>query len=152
MSQPQPQFSEAPAGPAAVRLDSADDRQRLTPAALKAFFRIVEAWGLTGDQARLLLGGVSNGRYAELRRKVDTGAGDFRALSMDELQRISFLIGITKALRILHSPQLADRWMTMPNTNPLFGGLAPIDYALRGGIPALETIRRLVDGRRGMLA
>jgi hypothetical protein len=36
----------------------------------------------------------------------------------------------------------------MPNTNRLFGGAAPLDYLLRGGLPAMVTVRRLLDARR----
>lgn len=135
-----------------VQLNDPAERERMTPAALKAFFRLVRAWGLTGEQARALLGGISNGRFNNLRRKVEAGHTDMRPLSMDELQRISFLVGITKALRILHSRELADSWMMMPNSNPIFGGETPVQYAVKEGIPGLEKIRRLLDARRGMSA
>jgi hypothetical protein len=36
----------------------------------------------------------------------------------------------------------------MPNTNRLFGGQPPLDYMLRGGVPAMMTVRRLLDARR----
>ena len=136
-------------------VDLADEaeRRRLTPSALKAFFRIVDAWGVSAAVGRALLGGVSNGKYQELKRRIEDGtADDVRPLSQDELQRVSYLIGITKALRILHGPDLADRWMTLPNRNRIFGGRAPVDYATAGGIPALIEIRRLLDARRGMNA
>jgi RES domain-containing protein len=50
--------------------------------------------------------------------------------------RISYLIGIFKSLNILYSQRLADRWMQLPNTNPIFAGRTPLDYILRGGTPA----------------
>lgn len=69
-------------------------------------------------------------------------------LEADRLTRISYLIGIFKALRILHSEPLADEWVQLPNSNPIFGGQTPLAYMLRGGLPAMETVRRLLDARR----
>jgi hypothetical protein len=67
---------------------------------------------------------------------------------IDRLTRVSLLIGIFKALHVLYSEALADRWILMPNTNRLFGGASPLDYMLRGGLPAMLTVRRLLDARR----
>jgi hypothetical protein len=41
--------------------------------------------------------------------------------------------------------------MSMPNSNQIFKGVAPIEYVVRGGIPALQAVRRLLDARRGGL-
>jgi hypothetical protein len=63
--------------------------------------------------------------------------------------RISYLIGIFKALNILHGKALADRWVTLENRNPIFRGITPLEYMIRGGIPAIQLVRRLLDARRG---
>jgi hypothetical protein len=39
--------------------------------------------------------------------------------------------------------------MIQPNDNLLFGGQAPLDYAIRNGIPGLQQIRSLLDAARG---
>jgi hypothetical protein len=70
-------------------------------------------------------------------------------LNADQLTRVSLLIGIYKALNILYSQKLADAWMTLPNTNPIFGGDTPLNYVKNGGIPALMRVRQLLDARRG---
>ena len=70
-------------------------------------------------------------------------------LAADTLLRISYLVGIFKALHILHSEALADEWVRLPNTNRIFGGQTPLAYLLRGGLPAMQTVRRLLDARRG---
>ncbi|MCA1733663.1 MAG: MbcA/ParS/Xre antitoxin family protein, partial [Acidobacteria bacterium] len=67
----------------------------------------------------------------------------------DRLLRISYLIGIFKALNILYSKKLADAWVGLPNSNRIFGGRTPLAYMLTGGLPAMQTIRRLLDARRG---
>jgi len=88
---------------------------------------------------------VSNGPYYRWKRE------PARLLDADILTRISYLVGIFKALNILYSAALADAWMKRPNTNPIFGGDTPLDYVRKGGIPALQTVRRLLDSRRGGL-
>jgi hypothetical protein len=53
-----------------------------------------------------------------------------------------------KALRILHAAPLADEWVRLPNQNPVFGGRTPLAYMIHGGLPAMQTVRRLLDARR----
>ena len=65
------------------------------------------------------------------------------------MHRISYLVGIFKALNILHSQKLADEWVRLPNTNRIFAGRTPLEYMIRGGVPAMQTVRRLLDARRG---
>lgn len=127
-----------------VDLSSRRERERLSPAALKAFFNIMEKWQVRDEQARSLLGGVSNGPYYEMKRQPEG-----RVLDEDTLLRTSYLIGIFKALNVLHKTELADEWVNLPNSNRIFAGSTPLAYMTRGGIPALQTVRRLLDARRG---
>jgi hypothetical protein len=127
-----------------VDLNSREERERLSAAGLKAFFNIMDRWKIRDEDARALLGGVSNGPYYELKR-----APGGKVLEADRLLRVSYLIGIFKALHILHSRALADQWVQLPNANRLFGGDTPLTYLVRGGLPALQTVRRLLDARRG---
>ena len=131
------------APPTLPDLSRLEERRRLSPAALRAFFNIVERWEIRDEDARQLLGGVSNGKYYELKRKPDD------VLDQDPLQRISYLIGIFKALNILYGTRLADSWIQLPNSNPLFTGQTPLMYMLQRGTPAMEVVRRLLDARRG---
>lgn len=127
-----------------VDLASRAERERLSPSALKAFFNIMEKWKVRDEQARSLLGGVSNGPYYEMKRRPEG-----RLLDEDTLLRVSYLIGIFKALNVLHRTELADEWVNLPNSNRIFGGATPLAYMIRGGIPALQSVRRLLDARRG---
>ncbi len=129
---------------APVDLAAKAERERLSPSALKAFFNIVDRWRVKDEEARQLLGGVSNGPYYEMKK--DPAA---RVLDADRLTRISYLIGIFKAVNILHGRKLADEWVRLPNRNRIFGGATPLAYMMRGGIPALQIVRRLLDARRG---
>jgi len=128
-----------------IDLESKAERERLSHSALRAFFNIMDRWSLRDEDARRLLGNVANGAYYEMKKQPD------RTLSADRLQRISYLIGIFKALNILHSTPLADEWIRLPNTNRIFGGRTPLEYMLIGGLPALQTVRQLLDARRGGL-
>jgi hypothetical protein len=135
-----------PASPAAppppVDLSDRATRERLSGPALRAFFNVMARWQVKDDDARLLLGGVTNGPYYEMKRSPD------RLLDVDRLTRVSLVIGIFKGLGLLYSDALADRWVHLPNSNRLFGGSTPLAYMIRGGVPALQTVRRLLDARR----
>ena len=131
------------APPALPDLSQPDERRRLSPAALRAFFNIVDHWEIRDEDARQLLGGISSGAYYEFKKKPE------RILDQDRLQRISYLIGIFKALNILYGTRLADSWVQLANSNPLFTGRTPLAYMLQGGTPAMEVVRRLLDARRG---
>jgi hypothetical protein len=120
------------------------ERERLSPSALKAFFNIVDRWGVRDEDARQLLGGVTNGPYYEMKKNPKG-----RVLDADKLLRISYLIGIFKALNILHGQPLADEWVRLPNANRIFVGSTPLAYMMKGGAPAMQTVRRLLDARRG---
>jgi len=135
-----PRSRHVPSAPA--DLTDRDTRARLSAPAMRAFFSIMARWQVKDREARVLLGGVTNGPYYELKRHPD------RVLDTDRLTRASLLVGIFKALNILYSEPLADAWVRLPNSNRLFGGATPLDYMLRGGLPAMLTVRRLLDARR----
>jgi hypothetical protein len=118
------------------------ERERLSAPALKAFFKTMARWKVRDEDARALLGGVSNGPFYDMKRN------PARVLDPDRLLRISYLVGIFKALRILHGDALADRWVHLPNSNPVFAGETPLSFMVRGGLPALQMVRRLLDARR----
>jgi len=127
----------------AVDLSQRGNRIRLSPAAIKGLLRIAEHWKLRDEDARALLGGMSSGSFYGLKGRQG------EVLDEDQLTRISLLIGVYKALNILYSRKLADSWMSLPNTNPMFGGSSPLNYIKKGGIPAFIRVRQLLDARRG---
>ncbi|MGF7056238.1 hypothetical protein GGC47_005454 [Bosea sp. OAE752] len=121
------------------------DRTRLSKVALKAYKRLVEHWGLTGQQAAALLD-VSTSTWERLKQE-----GKDKYLSQDQLTRISAMVGIYKGLHLLLADDMADRWPKLNNKGSLFGRLSPIDSMLKGGIPQMLEVRRYVDAvRRGL--
>jgi Protein of unknown function (DUF2384) len=127
----------------AVDLSRKENRARLSAAAIKGLIRIATHWKLRDDDTRALLGGISTGSFYTLKNRGS------KTLDEDQLTRVSLLIGIYKALNILYSQKLADAWMALPNTNPMFGGDSPLSYVKKGGIPACLRVRQLLDARRG---
>jgi uncharacterized protein (DUF2384 family) len=117
-------------------------RKRLSSSALKGYFAIASKWKLSPDHQSALLGGVP--RSTLFKRKTQP-----TTLSQDELTRISYIVGIYKALNILLPKKYADAWMTTPNRNLLFGDQPPLQYAIKFGLPGLAEIRELLDAERG---
>jgi hypothetical protein len=124
-------------------LSSRKIQESLSPSAILGFFQIADLWKVRDEDARGLLGGISNGTFYNLKRR------PARTLDQDKLTRVSLLAGIFKALNILYSKKLADAWVQLPNANPMFGGEPPLIYMIRGGVPAMIRVRQLVDARRG---
>lgn len=126
-----------------IDLSARSERERLSPSAVKAFLNIMAKWDVRDEDARALLGGMSNGPFYELKKNPN------RTLDADTLTRLSYLVGIFKALNILYSEALADAWIRRPNTNRMFAGQTPLAYMIKGGLPAMQAVRRLLDARRG---
>src|SRR3984957_16180210 len=81
-------------------LSGKETSRRLSPAAVKAFLKIVELWQVRDATARQLLGGISNGAFYQLKKHTSP------LQDADRLTRLSLIIGIFKALNILYSKKL----------------------------------------------
>jgi hypothetical protein len=136
-------------------LSSRAVQEKLSPAAIRAFFRLTSHWKLRDEDARGMIGGISNGSFYQLKRGTTKTSNsktlDLKTLDQDKLTRVSLLVGIFKALNILYGTKLADAWVQLPNTNPIFGGETPLAYMLKGGVPSMLRVRQLLDARRGGL-
>lgn len=140
-------FEEAAASwtPAGPSLESVVDRARLTAPGLRTFFNIADEWGLTAEQQRTLLGGISKSSFHNWK------AGQVAALSRDQLERVSLVLGIYKAMALLFADgEGAKRWLKGANTGAAFGGFSPLARMLRGGIEDLYVTRRYIDAWRGV--
>jgi Antitoxin Xre-like helix-turn-helix domain/Antitoxin Xre/MbcA/ParS C-terminal toxin-binding domain len=110
--------------------------------ALRVFFRLVELWGLSMEQARVLLGRPSRATLYNWK------AGRAKSLPHDTLRRISYLLGIYKALQVLYQdPALADAWLTRPNA--ALGGQSALERMLAGDVTDLAAVRAHLDAARG---
>ena len=117
----------------------------ISRAALRGFFALADYWGLTRDQAMRLLGIDSTSTYSLWKRE------GTRKLPADTLERISYLLGIHKALRIIFSrhEDSVREWIKKPNEDPFFGGRSALDYMLAGRVVDLYQVRRYLDAHRG---
>jgi hypothetical protein len=112
--------------------------------ALRAFFAIVDAWGLRPAEARRLLGDPPESTFYKWKKQRDGAPG------RDTLERISHVLGIFKSLQILFpDPTRADAWIRKPNAAPAFGGKSALDRMLGGNVADLYVVRRYLDAVRG---
>jgi hypothetical protein len=119
-------------------------RQRMSAPAIRSFLNIASRWELNVEEQRALLGWPATSTFHKYK------AGQVGTLAYDMLVRISLVLGIYKGLHILYPDrQLADRWVKLPNSNPLFGGRPALTLMAEGGVDGLLQVRRLLDGRRG---
>jgi hypothetical protein len=119
------------------------DRRRLSAPGLRAFFRIAGLWGLSNEEQMTLLGLTSRSTFFNWRRDPEVG------LSKDTLERISYVLGIYKALRILlPDDRAADAWVRQPNTAAPFGGRSALERMLSGQVADLFVVRQYLDAQR----
>ncbi|MGB0935645.1 MAG: MbcA/ParS/Xre antitoxin family protein [Alphaproteobacteria bacterium] len=117
--------------------------KELSGPALRSFFNIAEAWQLTVDESVRLLA-VPRSTYFGWKRE---GQGQ---LSHDTLERISYILGIYKALQILlPDTNAADSWIKKPNQAPLFAGRSALERMLSGNVSDLFVVRQYLDNQRG---
>jgi hypothetical protein len=124
----------------------ADWLERRNAVGLREAFAIAERWELSLDQLCTLL--RTPARTLQRWRKLGEQTGHLD-LPGDTLERISYLLGIAKALAIL-LPTPANRllWLRNPNQGAPFNGQAPLDRLLQGQVADLFIVRRHLDGAR----
>lgn len=116
----------------------------LSGPALRTFFRITDAWGLKARDEMVLLGNPPESTFF-LWKKQKAGS-----LSRDVMERISYVLGIYKALQILFpQAERADEWVRRPNDAPLFAGRSALDRMLSGNVADLFVVRSYLDAQRG---
>ena len=129
----------------AVKTQNKPSSRDLSAAGLRAFFNIARDWGLNTDAQMVLLG--TPGRSTFFKWKAAPETAD---LKRDTLERLSYILGIYKALQILlPDTTAADAWVKKPNTAPLFGGQSALDRMLGGNVADLVAVRQYLDARRG---
>jgi hypothetical protein len=120
------------------------DPDELGSTALTAFFNITAAWGLSTEEERTLLGSPPRSTFFKWKSERAS------RLSADTLERISYVMGIYKALRILlPTSDAAHAWVKKPNTAQGFGGKSALERMLAGRVVDLADVRRYLDAERG---
>lgn len=112
-------------------------------AALTAFFKITNLWGLNEEQEQTILGRPSKTIFLEWKRDKQG------YLSQDTLEHISYILGIYHALQILlPSEKSANEWLKKPNLAPLFNGRSALNKMLAGTVKDLSEIRRYLEAEK----
>ena len=146
---PNPAPATAPPSLDASRFTS-PNRRRLSGPAMRTFIAIADLWALSQNERLLLLGLPSPSTYYGWVKAAREG--DAFTLPTDTLLRISAVLGIHKALRILFATDVEGlRWLRDPHAALPFGGQPPIALALGGTQDGLMLVRRFLDAARGGL-
>lgn len=112
--------------------------------AWKSLSKLIQHFHLNEEEACCLMGDMPRSTYY---KGLKTHEGK---LTRDQLERISYLLGIYKALRILFADtEQAMTWIDRPNTLPPFNGVTPRMYMLQGNMVRLAEVRRCLDYWRG---
>ena len=128
---------------AALQSDSVN-LSAAAPGALRTFFRIVADWQLSAQDTRVLLGNPPESTFYKWK------SGQVGQIGRDVLERISYVLGIYKALQILlPNATSADGWIKRPNTAPVFGGRSALHLMLSGNVADLYLVRQYLDAERG---
>jgi uncharacterized protein (DUF2384 family) len=119
--------------------------EAMSAAAVRAFGRIAGLWRLGIDEQLTLLGSPPRSTYYKWKKSPEAAQ-----LGRDTLERISYILGIYKALQILFPDETAaDSWIRRPNSAPLFGGKSALQRMLSGNVADLFVVRQYLDAARG---
>lgn len=136
MPQLRPIDTNAPTSSARVITD--EEGAAMARAAVTLFRR----WEVSDRDACILLGGLSARSYARWK------AGSIGRLDRDLKARLSNLMGVHKALRLIFTdPERGYRWIRRPNE--AFAGRSALDVMLDGELTDLMRVRRCLDAERG---
>ena len=108
----------------------------------RTIVNIFDRWRVSDVDASTVLGGISAKTF---RRWKD---GEFGRVNRDLADRMSNLLGIHKALRIIFSdPQTGYAWIK--TENDALAGKSPLEVMKGGGMEDVVRIRRYLDSVLG---
>lgn len=116
----------------------------ITDAEARAMFRaavnLFRLWGVSDGEAAILLD-LPARTFARWK------AGEIGRIGRDGRARLSNLMGIHKALRLIfREPSRGYAWVKAPNE--AFGGRRALDVMLMGELTDLMRVRRYLDAER----
>ena len=117
--------------------------ERALPGAFRVAIRVMEGWKLSkAEMARVL-----DIKPRTLARYIKNG--EPAEASMSLVERISYVLGIEKALEILSGAEDAVHWINNPSQAPIFGGHKPRELITSGYVADLYRTRQYLDAWRG---
>lgn len=113
---------------------------------LRAALGILEKWQASSDQACRVLR-ISRSTFTRAKQG-DTGWSV--NLDSDQMQRISFVLNIHAALRLVFdNPENVYGFPAMANDNSFFNGRTPLEVMSQGDMISLYETYRRIDVLRG---
>lgn len=111
---------------------------------IRAAFNILDKWQCTPEQQQNILQ-ISKAAFYKYRS--ETGS---ISLSKDQKERISYLLNMHAALRIVFdNPANVYGFMRMANHNPYFNGETPLNLISSGHFGTLYEVAKRIDALRG---
>jgi len=112
----------------------------------KMVMRLLDRWKLSTEDQAALLGIASSNRAALSHYRSGKPIGTSR----DQYERVGYLLGIHKKLRLLfpQNSNLDYRWMS--TRNKAFENLTPVDVVKEWGFAGLLMVRAYLDRARGI--
>lgn len=110
-------------------------------AMFRAVLNLFQQWKITDNEAATILD-LPTRTFARWK------AGTLGRIGRDSKARLSNLLGIHKALRIIfHEPARGYAWIKAPNQ--ALAGRSALDVMLDGDLTDLMRVRRYLDAERG---
>lgn len=112
--------------------------------AFKVVLNIFDKWQCTTEEALTLLG-LKRSTWFKYK-----GSPEKASFSHDLIERISYILNIHAALRILFSkPESVYGWVRKPNKAPFYNGRSAMDIMMQGRVVDLWAIASRLNAERG---
>ncbi|MBL7481143.1 MbcA/ParS/Xre antitoxin family protein [Legionella bononiensis] len=112
--------------------------------AFKVVLNIFDKWHCTTEEALILLG-LKRSTWFKYKNSPENAS-----FSHDITERISYILNIHAALRILFSNQdSVYQWVRKPNMAPFYNGRSAMDVMLQGRVVDLWAVASRLNAERG---
>ena len=120
---------------------NSDITEKEAQAMQRAIINLFERWKLTENEAATLLGGINPRTFHRCKK------GEYGRTSIDLNARMSNLMGIHKALRLLFKDAVQGyEWIR--RSNQVFSNHSALNIMLNGDFTDLMRIRHYLDAQR----
>ena len=127
----------------AVKVPEFSEKQGQT--ALKAVLNILEKWECSKAEKKALLGIDADSTFFKYQKDPSTAK-----VSRDTMERLSYLLNIHSALRILFSAkESVYGWVRQPNNHPFYQGRSAMDVMTQGRVVDLYEVMTRLNSERG---
>jgi len=124
------------------KISSSGYTQAQSQAMQRAVINLFDKWNVKDADAAVLLGGINPKTLYRWKK------GEYGKPTIDLKDRMSNLLGIHKALRLLFKdPSRSYSWITKSNKE--FEGLSALEVMLNGKFTDLVRVRNYLDSQRG---